>query len=130
MAFKTLKTPTVSLESPESLFHDLRSRKIKGLLSQQADLLRKYNAEAVEQPDVALQLATGSGKTLVGLLIAEWRRRKFKERVVYLCPTNQLVHQVVEMATLQYGLKVHGFVKKKADFDPAAKGDYSEAEGV
>lgn len=71
MAFKTLKTPTVSLESPESLFHDLRSRKIKGLLSQQADLLRKYHSEAVEQSDVALQLATGSGKTLVGLLIAE-----------------------------------------------------------
>jgi hypothetical protein len=130
MAFKTLKTPTVSLDSPESLFHDLRSRKIKGLLSQQADLLRKYNAEAADQPDVALQLATGSGKTLVGLLIAEWRRMKFKERVVYLCPTNQLVHQVVEMATSQYGLKIHAFVKRKADFDPAAKGDYSEAETV
>jgi hypothetical protein len=130
MAFKTLKTPTVSLDSPESLFHDLRSRKIKGLLSQQADLLRKYSSDAVEQPDVALQLATGSGKTLVGLLIAEWRRMKFKERVVYLCPTNQLVHQVVEMATSQYGLKVHGFVKKKTEFDAAAKGDYSGAEAV
>jgi hypothetical protein len=130
MAFKTLKAPTVSLESPETLFRDLRSRKIKGLLSQQADLLRKYVAEALDQSDVALQLSTGSGKTLVGLLIAEWRRMKFKERVVYLCPTNQLVHQVVDMATSQYGLKVHGFVKKKADFDPAAKGDYSEAEVV
>jgi hypothetical protein len=130
MAFKTLKSPTVSLESPESLFHDLRSRKIAGLLSQQADLLRKYTAEAVKESDVALQLATGSGKTLVGLLIAEWRRLKFKERVVYLCPTNQLVHQVVDMANAHYGLKVHGFVGPKAKYEPAAKGDYIGGEAV
>jgi hypothetical protein len=130
MAFKTLKTATVSLESPESLFHDLRGRKIPGLLSQQADLLRKYISEAVEKPDVALQLATGSGKTLVGLLIAEWRRLKFQERVVYLCPTNQLVHQVANMAVNQYGLKVDGFVGKKAEYDPAKKGEYLGAEAV
>jgi hypothetical protein len=40
-------------------------------------------------------LPTGSGKTLVGLLIGEWLRRKNKERVVFLCPTRQLVNQVI-----------------------------------
>jgi len=44
--------------------------------------MRRYAAEAVHLTDVALQLPTGSGKTLVGLLIAEWRRRKYGERVV------------------------------------------------
>lgn len=130
MAFKLGKTTTVSLENPETLFRDLRSRKIAGLLSQQADLLRKYMADAVDKPDVALQMATGSGKTLVGLLLAEWRRMKFQERVVYLCPTNQLVHQVVNMAASQYGLKVNGFVGKKAEYDPGIKGEYHGAEAV
>src|SRR5437879_4002736 len=129
MAFKTTKVTGVSLDSPESMFHDLRTRKIPGLLSQQADLLRKYMS-AVNEPDTALQLATGSGKTLVGLLIAEWRRLKFQERTVYLCPTNQLVHQVVNLANSQYGLKVNAFVGKKAEYDPAAKGEFHGAEAI
>jgi len=45
----------------------------------------------------------------VGLMIAEWRRRKNQERVVYLCPTKQLVNQVVEQADEKYGLSVLGF---------------------
>ena len=34
--------------------------------------MQAYVAGAYVAPDVALQLPTGSGKTLVGLLIAEW----------------------------------------------------------
>jgi superfamily II DNA or RNA helicase len=84
MAFKSVTAATISLESPEAMIRDIRTKKIPGLLSQQADLLREYTAKGVNVADVALQLATGSGKTLVGLLIGEWRRRKFGERVVYL----------------------------------------------
>src|SRR5580704_266940 len=98
MAFKPIAAATVSLENPEALFRDIRTKRIPGLLSQQADLLREYTSKAVDAPDVALQLATGSGKTLVGLLIGEWRRRKFRERILYLCPTKQLVHQVSSQA--------------------------------
>jgi superfamily II DNA or RNA helicase len=61
--------------------------------------MRTYAAHGLNEPDVALHLPTGSGKTLVGLLIAEWLRRKNHERVVYLCPTRQLVNQVAEQAT-------------------------------
>jgi superfamily II DNA or RNA helicase len=46
-------------------------------------VLRTYIAEAATASDVALQLPTGSGKTLVGLLLAEWRRRKNHERTEY-----------------------------------------------
>lgn len=130
MAFRQIITSGVSLESPEALIRDIRTKKIPGLLSQQADLLREYTAKAVSESDVALQLPTGSGKTLVGLLIGEWRRRKFGERVVYLCPTNQLVHQVVTMATQQYGLKVNPFVGKKAAYEANAKGEYIGAEAI
>lgn len=86
MAFKLSETDTGAWDTPEALFLDLRSRKVQGLLSHQADVLREYVKKALDFPDVALQLPTGSGKTLVGLLLAEWRRRKFRERVVYLLP--------------------------------------------
>ena len=92
--------------------------------------MRAYIAEAINVNDVALQLPTGSGKTLVGLLIAEWRRRKFKERVLYLCPTRQLVNQVVEQANEQYGLTVIGFTGSTKDYDPTVKSQYQNADKI
>lgn len=130
MPFKLSKNSTTTTESPEALFLDLRSRKIPGLLAHQADVLRVYVEKALNESDVALQLPTGSGKTLVGLLLGEWRRRKFGERVIYLCPTRQLVHQVVEQSRAKYGLKVNAFVGKKVDYDPTAKGEYLSNEAV
>jgi hypothetical protein len=77
-----------------------------------------------------LQLPTGSGKTLVGLLLAEWRRRKFKERVVYLCPTRQLVNQVVEEASTKYGLTVEAFTGQVKRYTPEAKAAYLSGQRV
>lgn len=87
-------------------------------MSQQADMLRSY-MKVHEEPDVALELPTGSGKTLVGLLIAEWRRLKFRERCLLLCPTNQLVYQVVEQAREKYGIDIVGFVGSKKNYNPS-----------
>jgi len=80
--------------------------------------------------DIALQLPTGSGKTLVGIGIAEWRRRKFKERVVYLCPTTQLVNQVVEQAHIKYGIKANAFTEGRKNYSPINKAEYANAEAV
>lgn len=98
MAFKKISAPSLVPDSPDKLFLDLPRRKIPDVLPHQREVMRNYAAQAVDAPDVALQLPTGSGKTLVALLIAEWRRRKNQERIVYLCPTRQLVNQVVEQA--------------------------------
>jgi replicative superfamily II helicase len=103
MAFKKPSPVTSVPESPDQLFLDLPRRKYTGLIDHQGQILRTYATSGINSPDVALQLPTGSGKTLVGLLIAEWRRRKFKEKTVYLCPTKQLVNQVVEEARTKYG---------------------------
>ncbi|MCC6348795.1 MAG: DEAD/DEAH box helicase [Candidatus Eisenbacteria bacterium] len=130
MAFKKISGELRAPDDPEVLFRDLRGRKIQGLLSQQADVLREYARVGVGLDDVAIQLPTGSGKTLVGLLIAEWRRRKFGERVLYLCPTRQLVNQVVANATAKYGLKLNGFTGSRRDFDPARSSEYVSAEAV
>lgn len=130
MAFKKLSKGNASLDTPESLLHDLRTKKIKGPLAHQADMWRSYTTDALEVKDVALQLPTGSGKTLVGLVIAEWRRRKFNEKVIYLCPTNQLVNQVVEQAKEKYGLSVSGFTGSVRNYAQGDKTDYQLANRV
>jgi hypothetical protein len=130
MPFKLNKSSSHTTESPETLFLDLRSRKVPGLLAHQADILREYTDKAVGSSDVAFQLPTGSGKTLVGLLIAEWRRRKLSERVIYLCPTNQLVYQVVDQARNKYGLKATAFTGKKSEYEQREKSEYLAAETI
>jgi superfamily II DNA or RNA helicase len=130
MAFKKPTVQTVVPESPDRLFRDLPRRKHPSLYDHQGQILRNYVAKAVDAPDVALQLPTGSGKTLVGLLLAEWRRRKNRERVVYLCPTRQLVNQVVEEASSKYGLAVEAFTGKIVNYAPEAKAAYQNADRV
>jgi hypothetical protein len=130
MAFKIPTSAAACPADPESLFRDLRKRTVPGLLSHQADLIRTYVQEHEATPDVALQLPTGSGKTLVGLLIAEWRRRKYRHRCVYLCPTRQLVNQVVEQSHAKYGLDVLGFTGSKAKYESIDKMRWLNGEAI
>jgi len=130
MAFKTATSDDSVPETPDKLFRDLTRRRFPDVLPHQAETMQAYAAEGVTPPDVALQLPTGSGKTLVGLLIAEWRRRKFNERVVYLCPTIQLVHQVAHQAQEKYGLSVGTFVGQQREYSPASKADFQQADKI
>ena len=121
--FKTDFAKTAGPADPETLFHNLRGRApdIKHLWSHQADLLRAYHQECLEAGDVAVELPTGSGKTLVGLLIAEWRRQSLGTRVAYLCPTRQLARQVGSQAN-DYGIRAHVLVGKQRDYPCARPG--------
>ena len=130
MAFKKAPTPEVAPDTPDRLFLDLPRRKHASLFDHQGQVLRTYADTALEKPDVALQLPTGSGKTLVGLLMADWRRRKFRERVVYLCPTRQLVAQVGAEASTKYGLDVAPFTGPASEYSPASKAAYQDATRV
>lgn len=128
MGFRPVaKKPRVS-ENPVDFFQDLRPRKIAALYDQQAQIMRDYAVNAVSKRDVAIQGATGSGKTVVGLIIAEWRRRKFRERPIYLCPTRQLVHQVAKFAQDQLGLNAYAFAGRQAEFPPAQKTGWRSGE--
>jgi Rad3-related DNA helicase len=122
--FKRVQTPPTGPVDIETLFRDLpgRSDPFKYMWSHQADLLREYQSHLTAS-DVALELPTGSGKTLVGLLIAEYRRRREKARVVYLCPTRQLCHQVARQAKA-LGIPASTLVGKQKDYDPQEFGDY------
>lgn len=71
---------------------------VSSLWIHQGDVLRTYAETHKDTPDLALELPTGTGKTLPGLLIAEWVRRKVEGPVLYATPTRQLAHQVLETA--------------------------------
>lgn len=125
MAFKKSSDRITAPETPDKLLRDLPRRKIPNVLPHQGEIMRAYAEDAKDERDVALQLPTGSGKTLVGLMIGEWRRRKYQEKIVYLCPTRQLVHQVFEQAEEKYGLSVAQFTGAIRTYDQSAKADYS-----
>jgi hypothetical protein len=130
MAFKKITPRTEAPDSPDALFRDLPRRKIPDVLPHQKEMMQRYASDAVNGKDVALQLPTGSGKTLVGLLIGEWRRRKFNDKVVYLCPNIQLVNQVINQAEDKYGLSVVGFTGSKSKYDPKDIAKYKLGENV
>ena len=126
--FGTVERP----EAPESLFRDLKrspTSNLKHLWSHQADLLREYHRAHLKTQDLALELPTGAGKTLVGLLIADFRRKKFDERVVYLCPTRQLARQVGTRAA-EYGIHAHVLIGPQADYPAKHFHEYKESSAT
>ena len=85
--------------SQEELFYRLSGRTATHgyLRGPQQDVLREYALTHTTAPNIAFELPTGTGKTAVGLLIAEWKRVA-GQRVAYLSLTNQLAGQVIAEA--------------------------------
>lgn len=131
MSFVIPQRPQDGPETPEALFRGLRPRdpSVRDLLLRQGDVLREYTASARNASDVAVELPTGGGKTLVGLLIAEWRRRTLGNRVAYLCPTKQLVNQVAGKAH-DYGLDVVTLVGPQGQWEPADFNRFQRAQSI
>lgn len=129
--FKTKEETVVSAADPESLFGELPRTPggVGALWSHQADQLREYARDHRDTADVALELPTGSGKTLVGLLIADWRRRTLGQRVVYACPTKQLARQVVAKA-VQQGVPVVLLIGSNKDWDDKELLRYSRGQAI
>ena len=130
MAFKFSSSKSAVPISPDLLFRELSRRTLPDVLPVQRDILQEYAKSGQKVADLAIQLPTGSGKTLAGLLIAEWNLRKNGERVVYLCPNIQLVHQVVDEANHKYGLSVVGFEGSKKNYSAADKTAYEQTDKV
>lgn len=117
--------------NPEALFGALPKTPTRApvLWAHQADQLRSYFNQHGDAPDVALELPTGSGKTLVGLLIADWRRRAKDHRTVYACPTVQLAEQVHKSAR-QQGIETTLLVGTRSQWDSAHLASYTRAVSV
>ena len=118
-------------DSPEALFRELRPRdpNIRDLLLRQGDALRAYHHLGNAAHDVAIELPTGAGKTLVGLLVGEWRRLALDQRVAYLCPTVQLANQAVAKAD-EYGLDVVNLTGTHRRWDHAEVTRYTRHQAI
>jgi Rad3-related DNA helicase len=116
-------------ETPRKLFDLLRGRtKIPFLWGHQERILDEYWAKGSKEKDLALELPTGSGKTLIGLLIGEFHRRTNDSRIVYVCPTRQLGHQTQDRAK-QYGIPTAWFGKKN-EYDQNELNAYQRAKTI
>jgi hypothetical protein len=117
-------------ESPALLFRDLRKDpSVKFLWEHQGKLLDSYFQVHKDDPDIAIELPTGSGKTLVGMLIGEYRRRALGERVVFLCPNKQLCRQV-EAQARKYGIPTSLLIGQQKDYDQIAFSKYQQAKSI
>lgn len=129
MSFVTRSRQREGPESPEALFRELRptNPNVRDLLLRQGDALRVYKDGHTDDADVAIELPTGGGKTLVGLLVGEWRRRALGQRVAYLCPTVQLARQAAAKAA-EYGIDTVTLVRSQADWDAGAFNRFQRGE--
>lgn len=130
MAFITGGAQPAPAANPEALFRDLArlDHGPKHLWAHQADILRDY-LNHQNDVDLAIELPTGAGKTLVGMLIGEWRRRTFGERVVYLCPTLQLARQAVADARAA-GVSVVDLTGSNWSWDANDRLAYTRADAI
>lgn len=131
MAFRNRSAQAPAPEDPEQLYRTLAGRDgaPPALWIHQGDVLRAWHSEHVDSPDVAIELPTGAGKTLVGGLIAEWRRRSKEERVAYLAPTNQLAKQTAARLS-SYGISTVLLTGKSRDWNPADRASFDAARAV
>lgn len=129
--FKTRKPESSNFKTPQEMYDDYKTRAIEGIHDYQSKMIDSYmDINVINRKDVAMELPTGTGKTLIGLLIGEYRRRKFNEKILYLCPTKQLVYQTVENAVNKFGIKAVAFTGSKHDYDVEIKGKYNSAEVI
>ena len=128
MAFKIRKKENINFQTPQEMYSDYKTREIPGLINYQSEMIDNYINTAFDKSDVALELPTGSGKTLTGLVIGEFRRRKYKEKIVFLCPNKQLANQVVEQSNNKYGIKAHAFIVKQSNYAPIKVTEYLRNE--
>ncbi len=107
-------------ETPEQLYDGLTvtDPNIGELWRRQSHVLGRYYQDHRDGSDVALELPTGAGKTLVGLLIADWRRLVTGESSAFVCPTRQLARQAHEKAA-GYGIPTVLLIGPNQAWDPA-----------
>ena len=84
---------------PTTLFQSLvRNPPLDGYLRNvQSEVLQTWHQRRAER-DVIIKMNTGSGKTVVGLLILQSLLNESIGPALYLCPNSQLVDQVVDQA--------------------------------
>lgn len=91
--------------NPLRIFETLTLRgTVENIWDPQSEALRRWHAMR-EKTDVVLEMNTGGGKTLIGLLVAQSLVNETAGQIVYVCPTNQLIEQA-KLRAKECGLQV------------------------
>jgi|SRR5215469_12313727 len=78
---------------PLKIFETLTLRgTVENIWDPQSEALRSWDA-ARQRKDVVIEMNTGGGKTLIGLLVAQSLVNETSGQVLYVCPTIQLIEQ-------------------------------------
>ena len=79
---------------PLEIFNNLTLRgNIENIWETQAEALKDWHQNHRAKSDLVVQMNTGGGKTLVGLLMAQSLANECDGRVLYVCANNQLIEQ-------------------------------------
>jgi hypothetical protein len=123
MALKKIKLSVPSSKNPINplnIFGKLTLRgSIENIWEPQADALKKWHQNR-DDFDIVIQMNTGGGKTLVGLLIAQSLVNETKGSVFYVSANNQLVEQTLDQAKkigLSPAIRYKGDWTNKEEFD-------------
>lgn len=113
--FKKLlgKRKIIKPTDPIEIFSDLDKESGKEYLRPpQKSVLEEWYRNFRTQKDIIVKLHTGQGKTLIGLMILQSSINEGKGPVMYICPNNYLVDQIVEQAN-SFGIKTTQFIGTK-----------------
>ncbi len=91
--------------NPLKIFETLTLRgTVENIWDPQSEALRSWDAVR-QKHDVVIEMNTGGGKTLIGVLIAQSLVNETAGQVLYVCPTIQLIEQA-RMRAEECGLEV------------------------
>lgn len=124
--FRRVSASSFIYQTPQDMFADYKTSQINALYGWQSSLLESYMTNGYQIADLSIEMPTGSGKTLIGLLIGEFRRRKNGEKVVYLCANNLLARQAYQHSK-QYGFEASLFTGPKRSYLPESISAYQSA---
>lgn len=132
MGFNRRQTDSVGVPSDPDQLYRLLARGNRGpdsVWGHQSKVMDHWHTQFQDKEDVALELPTGAGKTLVGGLIAEYLRRAKGSRVAYLCPTRQLAVQTARKLE-DYGIPPSLLIGSSRKWDQADLARYQAAGSV
>lgn len=102
MALKDIKLSVKKGKAPIDPIEIFRGLTLRGTVENiwgpQQEALERWHKKYRAESDNVIQMNTGGGKTLVGLLIAQSLLNETNGHVLYLCVNNQLVEQTIQKA--------------------------------
>ncbi|TSE07646.1 DEAD/DEAH box helicase family protein [Aquimarina algiphila] len=96
---KEFDRPVLPIDPIELYYSFSKDNKYNLLWAAQEEVLKKWH-EQRDSINLLIKMNTGAGKTLTGLIILYSKMLEFNKPVVYLCPDNQLLSQVVDQSKM------------------------------